>query len=448
MLQSADPAWRLTDWLLAFEVVGLTLCGLYLAGGEGCFRRYAFPICFFLVAVPWLYPVEKWLIQRLTFSASAATVEALGILGVPAIAHGSVIEVGTGMVGIDEACSGIRSFQSSLMISLFLGALYALPKWRRILLVPIGFVLSFFFNVCRTSFLAWIAAKKGVGAIGGYHDQAGMAIVFACTSVMWIIAIGMKKPRTRIDVRCEASQTSAAQLKFVASIPKPLTVSSRVGPIYAFIGWLALVEFGVAVWSHSGAAAAGSAARWSIAWPIENATFRKVEPDRTTSNLLQYDEAQQAQWSEADGSTWSAFYFNWLPGRVGAYLVANRHSPDICMTYAGWEIASGPDSALLEVRNLHLPFKRYSFTQGTKTVYVFHCRWEPAFEINPGLAEQQSKGSTLHGFSGLSILWTKKGKGGQKILEVIVEGYGGAEEAQAALVRQLEKLVNVEETKY
>ena len=67
-------------------------------------------------------------------------VDLLGWVDVPALVHGNVIEVSTGMVGIDEACSGIRSFQSSLMISLFLGEFYRLSTRSRWLLVPAGFV--------------------------------------------------------------------------------------------------------------------------------------------------------------------------------------------------------------------------------------------------------------------------------------------------------------------
>ncbi len=116
------------------------------------------------------------------------------------------------------------------------------------------------------------------------------------------------------------------------------------------------------------------------------------------------------------------------------------------MTYAGWEMRSGPDRTVLEVKTLHLPFRCYSFAQGAKTLYVFHCRWEPTFESNPALLQQQGLGTTLRGFRGLSVLWSGKGKGGQKILEVIVEGCETAEQAQAALARQLEKLIKIDET--
>ena len=65
--------------------------------------------------------IEQPVIQGLTRLNTALTVEILGLLGIPAVPQGNVIELATGSVGIDEACSGIRSLQATLMISLFLG---------------------------------------------------------------------------------------------------------------------------------------------------------------------------------------------------------------------------------------------------------------------------------------------------------------------------------------
>ena len=59
------------------------------------------------------------------------TVQALHLFGIPALQNGNLIEVKTGLLGINEACSGIRSFQATLMVSLFLGELYQM-SWRRI----------------------------------------------------------------------------------------------------------------------------------------------------------------------------------------------------------------------------------------------------------------------------------------------------------------------------
>ena len=63
------------------------------------------------------------------------------------------------MVGVDEACSGIRSFDATLMISLFLGELYRFGLLRRIGLVGFGVALAFGCNIVRTLILAWVSAS-------------------------------------------------------------------------------------------------------------------------------------------------------------------------------------------------------------------------------------------------------------------------------------------------
>ena len=116
LIEEANPEWRLVSWALAMEVVGLTLLLIYFVLGAQWLKRLAFPIAYFLVAVPWPTVIEGPLIQGLTRADAGATCELLGWLGIPAMPHGNVIEVATGEVGIDEACSGIRSFQATLMI--------------------------------------------------------------------------------------------------------------------------------------------------------------------------------------------------------------------------------------------------------------------------------------------------------------------------------------------
>jgi exosortase len=447
MLQSADPTWRLIHWLLAFDVIGLTLGGVCLVGGITALRRYAFPICFFLVAVPWPYPIEKWLIQHLTFSVSAATVEVLGMFGFPSVMHGRMIEVGSGIVGIDEACSGIRSFQSSLMISLFLGALYDLPFRRRTLLVPIGFATAFLFNVCRTAFLAWIAAKKGLGAVAANHDQAGLSILLACTLSLWMLALLMRARKAEIrgaQGRTDTPAYGVSPHPAVCHAKVPIILLSRRFAILLILLtlWFLFVEIGVALWIRAGTSTSEQVVHWSIALPADNPAFQKIESNEDALTLLHYDNALQVKWTETNGITCHLYYFDWLPGKVGAYLAANRHSPEICMTYTGWELRSGPSPDLVQVNNLHLPFRRYSFVQSGNVLHVFHCRWEPSFEMDPSLLQSEA-GVTLRPLNGLSVLWSGKGKGGQKVLELVIQGCASVDDARAVLVQQLKNLIKV-----
>ncbi|HEY2329060.1 MAG TPA: exosortase/archaeosortase family protein, partial [Verrucomicrobiae bacterium] len=160
LAEAATPEWRPLQWLLAIEVIGLTLLTVYLAGGKNWLKLAAFPVAFFLVALPWPSPIEIPIIQGLSRLNASLVAEVLGAVGVPAIPHGNVIEISTGTVGINDACSGIRSFQSSLMISLFLGEFFMFNRRRRLLLLPVGFALAMGLNLFRASLLTWIAAKK------------------------------------------------------------------------------------------------------------------------------------------------------------------------------------------------------------------------------------------------------------------------------------------------
>ena len=80
---------------------------------------------------------------------------------------------------MNEACSGVRSLQTSLMIGLLFGELKRLSLARRIALVAAAAAIAFVANCARTFFLVWIASRDGVGAVERWHDTAGYAILGA-----------------------------------------------------------------------------------------------------------------------------------------------------------------------------------------------------------------------------------------------------------------------------
>src|ERR1043166_4425765 len=121
------------------------------------------------------------------------TVEILGWFNLPAFQHGNLIEVNTGVVGIDEACSGIRSFQSTLMGALFLGALYLLLWPRRLLLLARGIWVALCLNVVRTLTLPWHASTSGIAAINKWHDPAGLTIFFISFACLWLLALWLRR---------------------------------------------------------------------------------------------------------------------------------------------------------------------------------------------------------------------------------------------------------------
>jgi exosortase len=431
LIEAATPEWRPLQWTLALEVIGLTLYAIYLAGGKNWLRQAAFPILFFLVAVPWPSPIETPLIQGLSRMNASLVVEVMGILGVPSMAHGNVIQVSTGVVGINDACSGIRSFQSSLMISLFLGEFYLFNWRRRLLLIPLGFIIALSLNLCRASLLTWIAATKGIEAIGEYHDEAGFTILLICTALLWGMAwlVSLR--------RASASSQLAPQMPMPAEKVDPAVRFRSLDRFAAMLlVWLVLVETGVQTWYHFRESKLKPGRQWTVVMPTSNPTYQDlpVTPDEIT--LLRFDEAKQGEWREADGTDWTAYYFDWRPGRVAGYL-AKRHTPDICLTATGLKMTAGPKLEIMRVHDVDLPMRCYTFSCPAGPLQVFQCHWESGLPVADYTADESGRFNLIRG------VWAGRGNRGQKVLEVVISGSPDAETAQKALRQQLEKLVKV-----
>jgi exosortase/archaeosortase family protein len=356
-----------------------------------------------------------------------------------------VIEVATGMVGIDEACSGIRSFQSSLMISLFFGEFYALSRSRRWLLVLAGFVFSMAFNVGRMFILTLVAAKKGVPAISQYHDPAGVTIAITCTLALWGLAVLLKKQKAENKNEFQLSPLAAPKSDEGES--RQSGAEAEAFPISAFknvrglaislLIWLVLVEAGVQLWYRHLESQLKPGPTWSVNFPQDNPTLKDLPIDEKTQYLLRFDEGRQAAWSESDGTQWDVFYCSWLPGRVAGYL-AKRHTPEICMQATGVKLVSGPELTMMNVHGVELPVRSYVFATVGGPINVFHCRWEAGVDESAYVQHESARFNLIRG------IWAGRGNKGQKVLEVIITGMDDPAQAKAALVSQLEKLIKVE----
>jgi exosortase len=453
LVETATPEWRPIQWALGIEAVGLTVCALYLIGGNNWLKRFSFPVCFFLVAIPWPTLIETPIIQNLARLNASIVVEVLGAIGIPALQHGNVIEVGTGVVGVDDACSGIRSFQSSLMISLFLGEFYRLSASRRALLVPAAFILAIAFNVCRTSFLTIIAAKRGIGVISEYHDEAGVTILLACTAATWVVALILRRPKPKVQTSKSPVQAAASgsaqsevdgpqsmaggQSSLVDCFSRQWSIIRNLS--IGLLAWLVLVEAGVQLWYHARESHIQPGAAWSVVFPENNPTFKSLSISPKAAILLRFDEGKEGQWQIDDGVLCQAFYFSWVPGRVAGYL-AKRHTPDICMSAAGQTLRSGPELMVLKVHDVELPMRSYLFETSNGPLYVYQCRWEAGEGAETYFAQESARFNLIRG------IWAGRGVHGQKVLEIILSGCADSESARQTLLRQLDSLIKVEPT--
>jgi exosortase len=433
LIEAATPEWRFIQWALGIVTIALTLGVIRVGAGPGWLRQLTFPIFFFLVAIPWPTLIETPVIQGLTRVSATVVMELLYLCGIPALIHGNLIEVSTGILGIEEACSGIRSFQTSLMTCLFFGEFYRLrPAWRW-LLIPIGLGLALAFNIGRMFFLTAIAAKKGVEAISRYHDPAGVSSAIFCTLALWLLAHVLSRRQNRALIFSPATppltDATAAKVGFRATGFRRLAVCLLV--------WLIIVEAGVQSWYRYREANLKPTPAWTMNFPTDNPSVKILPIDEATRNLLRYDEGRQATWTDDDGTFWQAFYFNWLPGRVAGYL-AKRHTPEICLPAMGLKLVAGPQLNIVNFHGVDLPIRSYVFADENNSIQVFHCRWEAGADREAYVQNESAR------YNLVRAVWAGRGVSGQKVFEVIISGINNRQQAWQELTNQLDRLIVVQ----
>ena len=148
----------------------------YVFGRDGL-RQFVFAFAFLLLALPVPETIYYPLVSDLQSKVALLNVELLNLFGVPAERLGNAIRLPACVVGIDEACSGIRSLQSAVMATLFIGWLNLKRRGLRLALLALGILLAMGGNLLRAFWLSYTAHTKGAAAIASYHDAAGWSIL-------------------------------------------------------------------------------------------------------------------------------------------------------------------------------------------------------------------------------------------------------------------------------
>lgn len=422
LVEEANPEWRLVSWALALIVAGVTLVFVHRVCGPRVVRWIAFPMLFFLVAVPWPTVIEGPLIQRLAAFNAAGAAEILNLIGIPAMRHGNVIEISTGLVGVEDACSGIRSFQACLMISLFLGAYHRLRTSPRLALVAAGFLLAILFNLGRTVLLVAVASQKGIPAIAEWHDPAGVTILVGCFLGVWALSALFARRMATSSIQ---RQTSSNEQKR-GRAPVALSVG--------LILWLAACEAGVESWYARHESQVNPRPTWNVRLPTDVFGFRELPFEARTIQLLRFDEGHNAIWSDVDGTRCQAIFLRWDPGRIAVHL-ARSHTPEVCLTSSGRKLAGGMEPRSVAVNGLSLTFDVYHAE--SEGLWVYYCLWED------GSSGDSNETANLTYSNRLRPVAEGRRNRGQRSLEIAVWSQAEAEEVHARVTRLLQSLVRV-----
>jgi exosortase len=173
---------------LALATMCVALGNVGYAFGSRGLRHFAFAFVFLLIAMPMPSVIHSLVVGGLQSKIAALNVEILNLVGIPAQRVGSLIRLPNCTVGVDEACSGIRSLQSTLMATLFIGHLTLVRYGLRWMLVFAGVVLALLGNLVRSLFLSFTANAKGLHALEQMHDTAGWSILLFTAAGVALLA--------------------------------------------------------------------------------------------------------------------------------------------------------------------------------------------------------------------------------------------------------------------
>ena len=279
-------------------------------------------------------PIPPGTYSRLTFSlqlwVSENVLRALHLLGVAALRHGNVIELTRGSVGIEEACSGVRSLVSCVFAGLFFSATLVCRPWSRALLIGLSVPLAVTMNFIR-SLLLTLLANRGINIAGQWHDATGFAVLALTATLLAGLAL--------LLARREPPPASAPAAPAPAAAP-----TLRPAQLMILAVGLALAAGLVVVFVLNTRPSGRPDAPIPNLYAILPANVPGWHVD-TSTNLYQFAEILQtdhlaqrtylrrtAVGQEIQVTLYAAY---WRAGQAPVSLVAS-HTPDACWPGAGW----------------------------------------------------------------------------------------------------------------
>ena len=422
MIQEVNTDWRLVIWMLTGQIVLLTLIVFYQAGGWIWVRHFTFVTLFLVIAVPWPNAIEQPLVQDMMRLVTIVVTELLNSCHIPALPKGNLIELSTGLVGVEEACSGIQSFQAAVMVALFLGELFTMPVLRRCGLLIISASWAFVCNCLRTFFLAWMAHHKGIHSVEDWHDSTGLILMAACFGGIIVAALWLSSSPEPAPHNPSSSTVSQG-------LPRAL--------VLAVAAWLVMIEVGTEGWFRAHETTRTRQADWSVNLPDTELQLQIEEFSYQIKSLMRFNQGLQGKWTDADGARWTLMFFRWNQGNARAVNIV-KHSPETCLSGAGMKLEKNHGLRTYQVNNLQIPFNAYTFLNSKgRPIQVFYCLWQDR------ASEDES--------ARLSMDWSLQGRvrrvthgirpPSQQVLEIAIVGVDDFDSADSLLQARLPELI-------
>ena len=419
LARQATTHWSVPGYGLTALVCAYSLAMLGLMGGWKLARQMAIPILFIFCAVKLPLTPEQWMIQSLSRFVAKASVVILHLFEIPALNSGNLVILHRGIIGISEACSGIHSLQSLLMVALFLGEERRMRASLRFLMVGLGVTLSITLNVARILILSVICLVNGMTDFERWHDSAGWSILMISLGLMIFVANEL-----------------GGKVKIDGKGPPP-----SLRPIPTWIAafacfWFALTIGGSEAWYRMHDAPARNTTQVEVQWPSSNPSYTPLEiPDRIRDITL-CTSGQSGRWKEEDGSEWTLALLEFGGGHKGTSQWAPMHTPDICFPAAGMPLLRSHPPMNLRVAGGKMDFLCWEFKQRNSTIIVF-------FSIHDE-ANHDSSDPFVQDLFGVNRIVEGRRNLGQQSVEFAISGYENYEAALEVFKHRLPQIIKLQ----
>ena len=338
----ANADWRLIIWIQGTLSAAVTLLIICRLGGASLLKKFLPLALLPLLCIPWPTNLEKSVSTMLMSMITAVSVEVVHLIGFAAQRVGNLILLPNGTtIGVEEACSGIRSLFSNIFAAGVLSVMFSLRRSATVLLFVFSIFSALVFNLLRSLILVITAATSGAQLPLLLHDSAGWSVFVVSFVVLYMLA---KFLGGSLPVETRESSVEIKPSEEIKSLPLWLSL----------VGILIVIASEPLVFLYY--PTVKPAAEIKISLPVAlNLPSSVITKDAARFRaMLFYDKGESWRWNDAKGD-WQLFFFRWDSPRLsrlgGAY-----HRPERCLPNTGWKLIDAPKQTKLELsKDVSLP---------------------------------------------------------------------------------------------
>ena len=194
-------------FLSRVSMIGVVAGAVLFVAGTAHFRILAFPLAFLLLMVPLPEIVFNRLAFPLQMFASQVGEVVIAASGIPVLREGNLLQLPGRTLAVAEACSGIRSLISLLMLAIVLGYFMERRVSLRIAIALAAIPIAVIANAARVAGTGlasyWISPAA---AEGFFHTFSGWLMFVVALAALLAVHRGLEIARARVartaEVRC------------------------------------------------------------------------------------------------------------------------------------------------------------------------------------------------------------------------------------------------------